>query len=136
MAQTTRSSRPRPTPMRRPAKTTRSAPGGFRPTTTVRRRSQPKPSGIQGLIGKAIPGLAAGKTAKKGASSARKPAGMAMLAGAAGLAFKNRDKLGGLLGRKKSDQHADHVVAPVAADPYSPASVATPSSTGTGTPSA
>ncbi|HEY8582675.1 MAG TPA: hypothetical protein VIL49_07000 [Capillimicrobium sp.] len=136
MAQT-RSTRPRPTATRRPTKTTRSAPRGFRPATTVRRRSQPKPSGIQGLIGKAVPGLLGGTAAKKSATSAaRKPAGMAMLAGAAGLAFKNRDKLGSMLGRKKSDEHADHVVAPVAADPYSPASVATPSSPGTGTPSA
>lgn len=101
---TTTARRPRRvSPSRRPGlQANRAAAGGFRPAI---RRRQPQPSGLKGLVSKAshaMPGMMSAKTMSKAGSSARKPAGMALLAGAAGLAFKNREKLGGMLGRGKS----------------------------------
>jgi hypothetical protein len=56
----------------------------------------------QSGVGKALSALTAmsgGKATKKATSRSAKPAGFALLAGAAGLALKNRDKLKGLTGR-------------------------------------
>jgi len=115
MAQTTRStprtgagrfSRPgaaqtranRTMPRRTPA--TRSTPRGRTPQMPARfNRSKPKQQkGIAGALGGLLPTGAASKatpSSKKGKAS-----GFAALAAAAGVAFKNRDKLGGMLGRK------------------------------------
>jgi len=63
------------------------------PTRGLRRR-QPEPSGLKRLIGSVRPGTAARKatpSSKKG-----KAGGLALLAGAAGMAFKNRGKLGAM----------------------------------------
>ena len=88
----------RTTPRRTP--TTRTAPRGRTPQMPARfSRSKPKQkSGIAGAITGLLPTGAASKatpSSKKG-----KAGGFAALAAAAGVAFKNRDKLGGMLGRK------------------------------------
>jgi len=65
------------------------------------RRSRGKASQQSG-VDKAVSALTAmtgGKAAKKSVSRGAKPAGFALLAGAAGLALKNRDKLKGLANR-------------------------------------
>ena len=104
MATPTRS---RPSSMRRTTPRARPVPGGRRPSIP-RRRSQPQKTGLQGLISKAVPGALGAKATSKAGSSAKKPASMALLAGAAGLAYKNREKLGGLLGRsKQGEQHPE-----------------------------
>lgn len=62
----------------------------------------------QSGVGKALSALTAlsgGKTAKKATSRSAKPAGFALLAGAAGLALKNRDKLKGMAGRGGEEHH-------------------------------
>lgn len=77
-----------------------------RPRVNVRKR-QPQPSGV----GRLLQGL----TKKSGTSrgkATKGPAGAALLFSAAGLAFKNRDKLTSMLGRKD----ADDSVQPVAPD--------------------
>jgi hypothetical protein len=65
-------------------------------------RNKPKQkSGIAGAITGLLPTGAASKatpSSKKG-----KAGGFAALAAAAGVAFKNRDKIGGMLGRKGGD---------------------------------
>ena len=121
MAQTTRStprtgagrfSRPgaaqtranRTTPRRTPA--TRTAPRGRTPQMPARfSRSKPKQQkGIAGALGGLLPTGAASKatpSSKKG-----KAGGFAALAAAAGVAFRNREKLGGLLNRKGGDQQS------------------------------
>lgn len=78
---------------------TKPAPASRRPS--LRKQSQSQPSSP---AKKALSVLTVGKAAKKAAPSAPAPGkkgGFALLAAAGGLAFKNRDKLGGLLGRKK-----------------------------------
>jgi hypothetical protein len=80
----------------------------------VRRRrggSGTPPTGLAKLLG----GLTGGggtmtkATAKAGRRGVGGPAGLALLAGAAGLAVKNRDKLGALLGRGGgSAEHHEH----------------------------
>jgi len=77
----------------------------------ARRKSQPQSSGI----GKLLSGLAAGRTAGKARRKAGKAAtgggggrlgGLALLAGAAGLAFRNRDKLKRAVGRGGANEMA------------------------------
>lgn len=121
--------RPRPSSMRRtptraqqrPRRAPRGTTTGFRPSMP-RRRSQPQKSGLQGLISKAVPSGLSAKSTSKAGSAAKKPASMALLAGAAGLAYKNREKIGGMLGRHKDDeqrqQHAEPYVAPNATMPH------------------
>jgi len=97
----------------------------------VRRRrgsGSSQPSGLGKLLG----GLAGGGTAKKAAKAGRRgvggPASLALLAGAAGLALRNRDKLGSMLGRGGSheDGHAQATTtiapAPTEARVVAPAS--------------
>jgi hypothetical protein len=93
----------RTTPRRTPA--TRTAPRGRTPHMPARfSRNKPKQkSGIAGALTGLLPTGAASKatpSSKKG-----KAGGVAALAAAAGVAFKNRDKLTGMLGRKGGDQH-------------------------------
>jgi hypothetical protein len=77
-----------------------STPRRSNPTQGLRRRRPPEPSGVKKVIGAMIPASAAKKAApssKKGKAGA-----LALVAGAAGMAFKNRDKLSELR-RKGSD---------------------------------
>jgi hypothetical protein len=94
----------RTTPRRTPA--TRTAPRGRTPQMPARfSRNKPKQkSGIAGALTGLLPTGAASKatpSSKKG-----KAGGFAALAGLAGVAFKNRDKLGGMLGRKGGDEQS------------------------------
>lgn len=68
------------------------------------RRRQPKKSGLS----KALTGLMSAGAAKKAAPSSKKgkSGGVAMLAAGAGLAYKNRDKLAGLLKRRRGSRDA------------------------------
>lgn len=106
MSRTPRAARPsRPTRTPRFSRTNAAPSTGFRPTHF--RRQQPKQSGIQSALSKVVPGALAGKTARKSSSKSstshtKRNGGMALLAGAAGLAFKNRDKLTGMMGRSKT----------------------------------
>ena len=81
-----------------------------------------------------LPGSVLGRAAKpsSGGGKGRK-AGFALLAGAAGLALKNRDKLPGPLGRKTEEPVAAAPVAteytattPVAANDAAPSAQTTP----------
>ena len=84
--------------------TTRTASG-----TSVSRRPKRNVTPEKSGMGKALSALGAlsgGTAAKKAPSRSAKPAGFALLAGAAGLALKNREKLMGLAGRGSSSQEA------------------------------
>jgi hypothetical protein len=54
-------------------------------------RKPPEPTGIKKLVGAVVPGAAAKKAAPS--SKTGKAGGLALAAAAAGMAFKNRDKL-------------------------------------------
>jgi hypothetical protein len=89
---------PTPSSTYRPGRSTTSRPGRYarssatrRPTQGLRRRRQPEPSGLKKLLGAVVPTGAAKKatpSSKKGRAG-----GLALAAAAAGVAFKNRDKL-------------------------------------------
>ena len=100
----TQTSTRRATSARRFGRTT-SAPSRGPARTRGLRRRPAKPSGLKGLIGGLLPGTAAAKPtpgSKKG-----KAGGLALAAAAAGVAFKNRDKLASLRpGRKHDGQQA------------------------------
>jgi hypothetical protein len=95
------------------------------------RRHQPKQSKPQQMVSKVggmLPAALSGKTASKATSKARKPAGLALLAGAAGLAMKNRDKIGGMLRRDKqqaAQPHTDSYAEPVPPMTNTPAPTST-----------
>lgn len=76
--------------------------GGRLGGTSVSRRPKtkvtPQKSGMSKALS-ALGSMSGGKKATKASSRSAKPAGFALLAGAAGLALKNRDKLKGLAGR-------------------------------------
>jgi hypothetical protein len=98
----------------RPATTASRRP---RPRVNVPRR-QPQPSGVgkllQGLAHK--PGVSRRKGRGAGAkgrrAGAKGPAGAALLFSAAGLAFKNREKLTSMLSRKDKETGAPPVAEP------------------------
>jgi len=73
---------------------------GVSVTRRPKRNITPQKSGI----GKMVTALTGGSTAKKASSRSAKPAGFALLAGAAGLALKNREKIMGLAHRGDSSQ--------------------------------
>jgi len=73
---------------------------GVSVTRRPKRNVTPQKSGI----GKMVTALTGGSTAKKASSRSAKPAGFALLAGAAGLALKNREKIKGLAQRGGSSQ--------------------------------
>ncbi|HEV2999801.1 MAG TPA: hypothetical protein VGW75_03590 [Solirubrobacteraceae bacterium] len=94
------------------------------------RRSKPD-KGLSKLVGM-LPGSMLGRAAKpssRGGGGKGRKAGFAMLAGAAGLALKNRDRLPGPLGRRTEEPVAAPPSGPVAGD-Y----VATPPVTDAGSP--
>jgi hypothetical protein len=87
----------------------RPAPASRRPRPRVNvRKRQPQPSGVgkllRGLTPK--PGASRGRGRRAGAKG---PAGAALLFSAAGLAFKNREKLTSMLGRKDKEAGAPPV---------------------------
>jgi len=68
-----------------------STPRRSSPTQGLRRRRHPEPSGIKKVMSAVLPAAAAKKatpSSKKG-----KAGGFALVAAAAGMAFKNRDKI-------------------------------------------
>jgi hypothetical protein len=75
------------------------------PRFAAGRRRQPAKKSMAQQLMRAVPGLGKGSSKpRRGGGGGRKRAGgMALLAGGLGLAMKNRDKLGGLLGRQSSD---------------------------------
>jgi hypothetical protein len=87
----------------RPSGRRASAATSRRPSIVPRRTPQKTGMAklVEGVSG-ALPGARARNKAGGGGGKGR-TAGLAMLAGAAGLAFKNRDKLQGMLRRKGSD---------------------------------
>jgi hypothetical protein len=116
--------RRRPQPGARFGRPATTASRRSRPRVNVRRR-QPQPSGVgkllQGLAHK--PGVSRGKgrgagTKGRGAGTkgrragAKGPAGAALLFSAAGLAFKNREKLTSMLSRKDKETGAPPVAEP------------------------
>src|SRR5918992_2781148 len=116
MAVPTRTSRQASAGQRRFARTGRYArttatPRRLRPTQGLRRRRQPPPSGIKKAMTALLP-TAAAKKATPG-SKKGKAGGLALIAAPAGMAFKNRDKLGELR-RKQSGETSP--ATPAAAD--------------------
>jgi hypothetical protein len=77
-----------------------STPRRLTPTQGLRRRRQAPPSGIKKVMAAVLP-TAAAKKATPG-SKKGKAGGLALLAAAAGMAFKNRDKLGELRRRQSN----------------------------------
>jgi hypothetical protein len=57
----------------------------------LRRRKPPEPTGVKKVLSAVLPGAAAKKAAPS--SKKGKAGGLALVAAAAGMAFKNRDKL-------------------------------------------
>jgi len=79
-----------------------STPRRSKPSQGLRRRRPPEPSGVKKVIGAMIPASAAKKAAPS--SKKGKVGALALVAGAAGMAFKNRDKLSEL---RRRDSDAD-----------------------------
>jgi hypothetical protein len=77
------------------------------PRFAAGRRRQPAKKSVTQKVMNAIPGLSKGSSKRRRSSSSgsgrKRAGGMALLAGGLGLAMKNRDKIGGLLGRHSSD---------------------------------
>jgi hypothetical protein len=96
-----------------------------RQRVTIRRRP-PQKSGL----GKALEGLtgllpASASKGRRGGAKRKGTAGVALLAGAAGLALKNRDKLTSLLGRKGSSDEVSFE-QPAVAEPTTAPPVGVP----------
>jgi hypothetical protein len=104
--------------------------GHARGVPSMRRRRSAPQSGPQKAINAlrgVIPGLAAGRSASRGGRAARKPLGFAVVAGVAGLAFSQRDKLARLRGGHDTSEtpgadraHSDGSYAGLAPAPASP----------------
>ena len=140
----------RPGAAGRSAPTTRRSVPTRRPVTTQRRavaggwlqRRQPKKqSGLQRALG-GVTGALPGMAKKRSSSSSKvgrtgKAGGFALLAGVAGLAFKNRDKVASMARRDKAGDDiqtapATTPVAPMSASPTTPGNTGM-GATGTGT---
>jgi hypothetical protein len=81
----------------------------------VLQRRQPEPKGMSRVLktlGRTLPG--AGSAAKRRSSrpGGKASAGMALLVAAGGLAFKNRDRLSSLAGRRKGGDEMAHPPVP------------------------
>ncbi len=94
MAPTTRTGRP-PSRAGRTSTTTGTGrfarAGGATRTQGLRRRRQPQPTGFKKILSAVVPSGAAKKATPS--SKTGKAGGFALVAAAAGMAFKNRDKL-------------------------------------------
>jgi hypothetical protein len=80
-------------------------PGTPSPRFATGRRRQPAKKSLTQQVMSALPGLVKGtsKPRRRGGGGRKRAGGMALLAGGLGLAMKNRDKLGGMMGRHSSD---------------------------------
>ena len=120
----------RPSRPSRPSSSSRGIP-------SVRRRPQQKTSAPQKAL-KAVGGLIpSGKAAKKSAKGGKKPLGLAALAaGAAGLAFTQREKLQSKFGGGRQEHDADPATTGTTEPGYnaSPIAPAVPPTTPPGTP--
>jgi hypothetical protein len=97
-----------------------------------RRKPAPRSKSSQALNGlaKIIPGSVLGRAAKPSPGGGKGRMGkFALLAGAAGLAMKNRDKLPGPLGRKDTAEPLPAEPVPVTPDPLTPAATTPPRET-------
>jgi hypothetical protein len=100
---------------------TTATPRRMTPTQGLRRRRQPPPSGMKKAVTALLP-TAAAKKATPG-SKKGKAGGLALIAAAAGMAFKNRGKLGELRRKQSGDTSpttpaaADNASAPPATPP-------------------
>jgi hypothetical protein len=99
-------------------------------TRTLRRR-KPQQSGVKKALAGMTGLLAGGKAAKSrrssGAGKGRRAGGLALVAGAAGLAVKNRDKLAGMVRGGKSSGDAKPYADDV--QPYAPTTTTPPTTT-------
>jgi hypothetical protein len=84
----------------RTATTTRTVPSLRRHRPAQRNAPQKAVDALRGVL----PGMAVGKGGSKRANAARKPLGLAVVAGLAGLAFSQRDKLASKM-RGGHDEH-------------------------------
>ncbi len=96
------------TPNRAPNSAGRALAARNRAEVRRRRGTPSQPAGIGQLLGGLTGGAAKKTAAKAGRKGVGAPAGLALLAGAAGLAMRNRDKLGALLGRGGSGTQHEH----------------------------
>jgi hypothetical protein len=136
---TQRTGRPTSSRFARPAGTPANRQAGRKSTASSRRptivtRRKPQKTGMAKMI-EGVTGALPGAGAKKGASGGGKgrAAGLAVLAGAAGLALKNRDKLSGMVRSKGSGTgdrtaHADAPANPVVVTEGSAANAGSPPS--------
>ena len=100
-----------------PRSTPTTGPSGRFPRSTqaLRRRREPEPTGLKKLTSAIQPGAAARKvtpSSKKG-----KAGGLALAAAAAGMLFKNRDKLSGMRQAKAEAAPSTNNASPPPATP-------------------
>jgi hypothetical protein len=85
----------------------------------LQRREQPKsgPKRVVENLNALVPGLAkeVSRSSSKRRSRGGKAGGIALMSAAAGVAYKNRDKLMGMLRDRGSETHEDKTVSPVEA---------------------
>ena len=92
----------------------RSSGSSSRGLSIMQRRSQPKKSGLAGALTaltSALPTGGMSSAAKRGGG--KTPAGLALAAAAAGMAFKNRGKLAGMMGRGDKQQQRSEPMMPM-----------------------
>jgi hypothetical protein len=92
-------------------------PSGLKKVVRVHRRPEPEPSGLKKVVGALVPTAAAKKAAPS--SKKGKAGGLALVAAAAGVAFKNRDKISGR--RKQSAADGATAMKNAATPPATPA---------------
>jgi hypothetical protein len=88
--------------------------------TTKGKKGSTSGGGLLGTLTKALPTGGAATAAKKGGG---KPAGFALAAAAAGVAFRNRDKITSMIGRKSPNGSSDvqpHAATQGVSDPVVP----------------
>ena len=90
--------RPRRTPARTPVQT-------MRPAGRITRRKAKQPTGIAGALARLLPTGAAAKATP--GSKTGKAGGIAAMAAAAGVAYRNRDKLTAMLNRKRASTESN-----------------------------
>jgi hypothetical protein len=128
----------------RSAGTSTRRPAGRRPAAAASRRTmivprrKPQKSGMAKVVAGLTGALPGGGAKKAAGGSKGRTAGLAVLAGAAGLALKNRDKLQGMIRGKGSGTgdraaHADAPANPVVVTEPGPGASGT-SAPGTATP--
>jgi hypothetical protein len=114
-------SKPQP-PSRLGRRPTPAPQGRFGRPSTPSRRKAPQQSSAEKALS-AVTGALGGSSSSKGGKGKAKAGGksnkgkVALLAGGLGLAMKNRDKIGGLLGRRKANKDAAQSAAPAPPPP-------------------